>query len=116
MESVNVLRWRKDNWLVEAKFIYSNRGLDTNQVSYGGDIYRSYLQRDGEYDHEMFQGLETQTYLWQFRAEYMLNATWDLRLMAGLTSRVEESAMHRNEELYFFFGITSDLTRPFDDF
>ena len=116
MESVNVLRWRKDNWLVEGKFIYANYGLDTNNVSYGGDIYRSYLQRDGEYDHEMIQGLDTKLFLWQFRAEFMLNATWDLRLMAGLTSRVEESALHRREELYVFFGITSDLTRPFDDF
>jgi hypothetical protein len=116
MESVNVLRYRKNNWLFEGKFIYANYGLDTNNVSYGGDIYKSYLLRDGEYGHEMIQGLDTKLYSWQFRAEYMLNAHWDLRLMAGFTSRVEQSALHRNEELYFFFGISSDLSRPFDDF
>ncbi|MCB9186178.1 MAG: hypothetical protein H6601_05470 [Flavobacteriales bacterium] len=116
MESVNVLRWRKNNWLFEGKFIYANYGLDTNNISYGGDIYKSYLLRDGEYNHEMIQGLDTKLYLWQFRAEYVLNAFWDLRVMAGFTSRVQESAIHRNEELYFFFGISSDLTRPFDDF
>ena len=116
MESVNVLRYRKKNWLLEAKFIYANYGLDTNNVSYGGNIYRSYLQRDGEYEHEMIQGLDTQSFLWQFRAEYMLNATWDLRLVGGFSSRVETSTLHRHEELYFFVGISSDLTRPFDDF
>lgn len=116
MESINVLRYRKKNWIFEGKFIYANYGLDTNNVSYGGDIYKSYLLRDGEYGHEMIQGLDTKLYSWQFRAEYFLNAAWDLRLMAGLTSRVEQSALHRNEELYFFFGISSDLSRPFDDF
>ena len=116
MESVNVLRYRKDNWLIEGKFTYANYGLDTNATSYGGDIYQSYLQRDGEYGHEMIQGLDTKLFTWQLRAEYMLNATWDLRLIGGLTTRVEQSALHRNEELYFFFGISSDLARPFDDF
>lgn len=116
MESVNVLRYRKDNWLIEGKFTYANYGLDTNATSYGGDIYQSYLQRDGEYNHEMIQGLNTKLFQWQVRAEYVLNATWDLRLVGGFTTRVEQSAMHRNEELYFFFGISSDLRRPFDDF
>lgn len=116
MESVNLLRYRHKNWLLEAKFIYSNYGLDTNDVSYGQDIYRSYLQRDGEYNHKMIQGLDTKAYLWQFRAEYILNAYWDLRLMAGLSTRVEQSALHRKDEVFVFFGISSDITRPFDDF
>lgn len=116
MESVNVLRYRKGNWLMEAKFIYSRFGLDTNAVSYGNDIYRSYLDRDREYDHVMFQGLDTELFLWQVRAEYMLNAKWDLRIMAGFNTRLETSAMHRKEDIYLFFGISTDLTRPFDDF
>ncbi|MBL4586331.1 MAG: hypothetical protein JKX84_04630 [Flavobacteriales bacterium] len=58
----------------------------------------------------------TEIFLWQFRAEYVLNAFWDLRLIGGFSTRVEQSALHRNEELYFFFGISSDITRPFDDF
>lgn len=116
LESVNVLRYRKNNWLFEGKFIYANYGLDTNNVSYGGDIYRSYLQRDREYGHGMAQGLNTNLYLWQFRVEYVLNAFWDFRILGGFTSRVEQSTRFRNEELYFFFGISSDLTRPFDDF
>ena len=37
-------------------------------------------------------------------------------LMAGFTTRVEESVLHRKEELYFFFGLSTDITRPFDDF
>ena len=116
MESVNVLRYRKDNWLFEGKFIYANYGLDTNNVSYGGNIFKSYLLRDGENNHEMIQGLDTRLYLWQFRAEYILNAIWDMRLMAGISTRVEQSVVHRKEELYFFFGISTDITRPFDDF
>ncbi len=116
MESVNVLRYRKNNFLIEGKFIWANYGLDTNSVSYGGNIYKSYLLRDGEYNHEMIQGLDTKLYLWQLKAEYVLNAAWDMRLMARFTTRVEESDLHRKEELYFFFGISSDITRPFDDF
>ncbi|MGB0916501.1 MAG: hypothetical protein ACPGU4_02830 [Flavobacteriales bacterium] len=116
MESVNVLRYRKNNWMFEGKFVYANYGLDTSNVSYGGNIYKSYLLRDGEYGHEMIQGLDTKLFLWQFRAEYILNATWDMRLMAGFTTRVEESVLHRKEELYFFFGLSTDITRPFDDF
>jgi len=116
MESVSVLRYHRKNWLLEAKFIWANYGLDTGSVSYGQDIYRSYLDRVGEYGHEMVQGLNTKLYLTQIRAEYVLNATWDLRIMGGFTSRVQESSAFRKEELYFFFGISSDITRPFDDF
>lgn len=116
LESVNVLRYRKNNWLFEGKFIYANYGLDTNAISYGGDIFKSYLLRNGEYGHKMADGLNTKLFLWQFRAEYILNAFWDLRILGGFTSRVEQSALHRNEELYFFIGISSDITRPFDDF
>ncbi|MDC0303389.1 capsule assembly Wzi family protein [Flavobacteriales bacterium] len=116
MESVNVLRYRKNNWLIEGKFIWANYGLDTNNVSYGSNIFKSYLLRDGEYNHKMIQGLDTKLYLWQFKAEYVLNGDWDMRLMVGFSTRVEESAIHRKEELYFFFGISSDITRPFDGF
>ena len=116
LESVNVLRYRKGNWLFEGKFIYASFGLDTNAISYGGNIYRSYQLRNGEYGHKMIDGLATRSYLWQFRAEYVLNAFWDLRILGGFSSRVEQSALHRNEDLYFFFGISSDITRPFDDF
>lgn len=116
LESVNVLRYRKKNWLLEGKFIYSQFGLDTNNISYGGNIYRSYNQRNGEYGHKMIDGLKTNLYLWQFRAEYVLNAYWDLRVIGGFTTRVEQSKLHRYEELYMFLGISTDLTRPFDDF
>ncbi len=116
IESVNVLRYRKGNWLLEGKFIYSRFGLDTGAVSYGNDIYRSYLDRATEYGHEMYQGLDTRLYLWQIRAEYVINARWDLRLLAGFNSRLETSAVHRREDIYMFIGISTDLTRPFDDF
>jgi hypothetical protein len=116
IESVNVLRFRKGNWLLEGKFIYSRFGLDTGAVSYGNDIYRSYLDRATEYGHEMYQGLDTRLYLWQIRAEYVINARWDLRLLAGFNSRLETSAVHRREDIYMFIGISTDLTRPFDDF
>lgn len=116
MESVNILRYRRANWLLEAKFTYARFGLDTNAVSYGGNIFRSYLDRSGEYGHEMFQGLDTKVYLWQIRAEYVVNPFWDLRIMAGLSSRSEFSVQHRKDDLYVFFGISTDLTRPFDDF
>jgi hypothetical protein len=116
MESVNILRFRKNNWLLEAKFIYSRFGLDTNAVSYGGNIFRSYLDRAGEYDHEMYQGLDTELFLWQVRAEYVLNAFWDLRIIGGFNTRLETSALHRKEDIYVFFGISTDLSRPFDDF
>jgi len=116
MESVSLLRYRKGNWMMEAKFIYSRFGLDTNAVSNGQNIYRSYQERDREYGHEMFQGLDTKVYLWQFRAEYVVNPFWDMRIMAGLSTRVQTNAFQRKDDLYVFFGISTDLTRPFDDF
>ena len=101
---------------MEAKFIYANYGLDTGGVSFGQNIYRSYGDRRGEYDNTMIQGLDTELFLWQVRAEYVLNAYWDLRIMAGFNTRLETSALHRREDIYVFFGISTDITRPFDDF
>jgi hypothetical protein len=116
LESVSMLRYRRGSWMMEAKFIYSNFGLDTGTVSYGQNIYRSYGDRVSEYDNTMVQGLDTKVYLFQFRAEYVVNPFWDMRIMGGITSRAEFSSMHRKDDLYVFLGISTDLTRPFDDF
>lgn len=116
IESVNVIHFRKNNWLMEAKFIYANYGLDTGGVSFGQNIYRSYGDRHAEYGNTMIQGLDTELFLWQVRAEYVMNAYWDLRIMAGFNTRLETSALHRKEDIYVFFGISTDITRPFDDF
>jgi hypothetical protein len=34
----------------------------------------------------------------------------------GFNTRLETSALHRKEDIYVFFGISTDLSRPFDDF
>ena len=109
VESVNILRYRNGNWLAELMVNYSKAGRDTSLRSFGGDIYKSYLLRQGEYGHSMTQGNETNIIFTRAEVSYILNATMNLRIFGGASFRREWTPNDSGSEFYGFLGISSSL-------
>jgi hypothetical protein len=109
IESVNILRYKRGNWLAELMVNYSKAGRDTSMRSFGGDIFKSYLLRQGEYGHSMTQGNEVNTIYTRAEVSYVLNATMNFRIFGGLSYRNEWSEIDSGSEFYGFFGISTSL-------
>lgn len=116
IESVNILRYRKGNWLAELMVNYSKAGRDTSARSFGGDIFKSYLLRQGEYGHAMTQGNEVNTIYTRAEVSYVLNATMNFRIFGGVSYRNEWSEIDSGSEFYGFFGVSTSLYKQRVDY
>ena len=116
IEWVNILRYRKANWLMELMVNYSLAGRDTSATeSFGGDIFRSYLLRNGEYGHAMTQGHRVTTLFSRAEVSYILNATMGLRLFGGVSYRYESSETSTGNDVFVFVGLSTSLYRQVVD-
>lgn len=55
-EALNIMSYAIGDHRITHKFTYSSFGIDTSATSYGQNIFASYSNRDGNYDHLTMQG------------------------------------------------------------
>ena len=55
-ELSNFIRLKKGKWYFEEQFNYLVYGETIGSINYGGDMFMSYQNRDGDYDHLVGQG------------------------------------------------------------
>jgi hypothetical protein len=115
-ESVTRLRYQLKKWFFEAKVIYIDRGEDYNSVSYGGDIFRSYTLREGEYGHEIGQG--ENHYIWynELKVAYNVIPKMNLRAFASFAFRSDKSNQGTENLNLIQIGITSSLWNTYSDY
>lgn len=115
-ESVTRIRYQLNKWYFEAKVIYIDRGEDFNTVSYGGDIFRNYTTRDGEYDHSIGQG--ESHYIWynELKIAYTILPKMNLRVFASYALRSDRSNASTEKLSLIQFGITSALWNTYSDY
>lgn len=102
----------------EAKLIHSTYGLDTSatSVSFGQNIFRSYLDRKGEYDNRILQGIKTTLVHSELNVAYIINAQMNLRLEAGVIFRNESNEISSFNERYFKLGLKTTIPDYFYDY
>ena len=57
-EILGIASYKTEKFRFTNKLTYSSYGVDSSDVSYGQNIFVSYSNRDGEYDHFIMQGLK----------------------------------------------------------
>lgn len=105
-----------DKFYVDGKLIYATYGADVDSVSYGQNIYRSYLDRQGEYNNRMFQGLKTNLLHAEINFAYVINPKTNLRAELSMITRRESNENGTIKERYFLIGIKTSLTDYFYDY
>jgi len=112
-ESASFLRYRYNHLLFEARFIYSEIGMDTARVNYGGNIYKSYLTRFQEYDNYTGQGVKNTMMFKELRIYYLFlyRLNWNVYLSV---SDISEKNILKNRNIPFIsLGLSSFLKNPY---
>jgi hypothetical protein len=121
-EALLIGNYKFDRWTTSAKVILGQKGFDDSEtLSYGGDIYKSYNLRRGNNNNELAQGNKATIFLADFQGRYLLNTANNLSLFGGLTFRSFSpetvTANFKNEKtIWFSVGIKADLFNWYLDF
>ncbi len=121
-EAIAIGNYKFDRWTASAKFILGQKGFDSVlEVSNGGDIYKSYDNRIGDNNNEVAQGNKATIFLADLQGRYLLNASNNLSLFAGLTLRnfspkLDTSNLKATNTVWFSVGIKADLFNWYLDF
>jgi hypothetical protein len=79
-------RWQHKKVGIDLKLSATAVGVDENSENLGQNIYRSYIDRVSEYDHSWLQGNLQKDISADFRVNYMINKSYDLKISAGVRS------------------------------
>jgi len=117
-EALLIGRYRYGRWFADAKLIFGTRGFDfndgTDNFNYGGDIYRSEVDRPFDTGVEIGQGIKTKTFYGNLQAGYIVNPTSNLKLFTDITVRnfnpeVTTANTFKNNTVWFNLGLRTDL-------
>ena len=122
-EIIGIARYSRNRWFGNVKIIYGKKGFDFDgsDVSYGGDIYRSYDYRLSDTGNSVAQGNTTSIFIGDLQAGYTLNPSTNLQLFTGLTFRnfspIESSGLvTQDNTVWFTVGLKSNLFNWYFDF
>ncbi|MFV9552333.1 gliding motility protein RemB [Algibacter sp. PT7-4] len=117
-EAIVIGRYRYKRWFADAKLIFGTRGLDfnneTDNFSYGGDIYRDYNDRPFDTGVKVGQGLKTKTFNGNLQAGYLINPATNLKVFTDITVRnfnpeATTASTFKNNTVWFNLGVRTDL-------
>ncbi|WP_345004209.1 gliding motility protein RemB [Snuella lapsa] len=124
-EAILIGRYYYNRWFADAKLVVGKRGFDfnneTDNFSYGGDIFRNYNERPYDAGVKVGQGIKTKTFYANLQAGYVVNPASNLKLFADISFRdfnpqAETTSTFKNNTLWFNIGLRTDLFNWYFDF
>jgi len=121
-EAIGIANYKFNRWTTSAKFILGQKGFDDSEtLSYGGDIYKSYSIRKGNNDNEVGQGNKATIFIADLQGRYLVNPSNNISLFGGFTFRkfspTTTTAVYKNTNtVWFSLGIKADLFNWYLDF
>ena len=122
-EVIGIARYSKDRWFGSAKLIIGKKGFDFDgsDVSYGGDIWRSYNDRLSDTGNEVGQGNATNIFVGDLQGGYVLNPSTNLQIFGGVTFRnfspdQSGNVISQDNTTWFTIGLKSSLFNWYLDF
>ena len=109
-------RYIKNKWNLSAKVIYQHRGEDFNNVSYGGNIYNSYVNRIGDYNFAIGDG-ETH-YIWwnELSLHYLLSERLNINAFLTYAHRSDRYNGNHDRQNIIRLGIQSSFWNRYEDY
>ena len=115
-ELVNIISYKKGKHQFTNKITYSAYGIDSSAVNYGQNIFHSYADRDGNYGHEILQGLKTNVFNNHLIYEYSILPKINLFVTAQYNFRFEINKSHSSTNHFFQIGLKSRIWNCYTDF
>lgn len=110
-EVLGILRYSKEKWGFMGKIAFAQIGTDTSKISFGQNIYKSYMLRNTAKDLEskLLQGKKELFCFADLRADYLLNNKWNINLFCSLKAYSLDKIDKRHIEYIFSIGISTPL-------
>jgi len=115
-EAIKILRYNKGKHNFTNKMSYSGYGIDSSVINYGQNIFHSYADRFGNYDHTIMQGLKVNVFNNQFIYEYALIPQINLYTTAQYNYRYSTSELDHTHNHTILIGIKSRIWNSYTDF
>ncbi len=91
-ETVVLLHYHYKRFSTQIKGVYQLSGFDTDSVSYGKDIYKSYTLRSEDYGHFTTQGLLTKYLHVELKGAWLLNPKYNMQIQISVaTNQINNS-------------------------
>jgi hypothetical protein len=116
-EGIVWLRYALGQFYFHSRTIYAEKGEDIygSTVSYGGDMFRSYTRRNGEYNHSTGQGEKRYVFMQEMQVSYYLSGHQNLRVFGNYMLRKDQQNFQGRFDHYFQIGLSSNLWNTYRD-
>ncbi len=84
-EGVFIANYYVNKFYVELKSTFLVQGVDSDSISYGGDIFKSYNDRVSDYGNEIGQGTKRNLTTFNLKASYLLSSKANIRAEINLS-------------------------------
>ncbi len=114
-EWLGIINYSAGRFDLQGQLNYAYYGLDINGLDYGKDIFKSYLTAAKQTGNFIGQGLRTNFYYAEAKADYILNPKYNLRLELSAIYREEQNSLFDNRSPMITFGIRSSFRNFYTD-
>lgn len=115
-EFVTIWNYSLGRFDVMGKINLAQYGLDAAGDNNGKDIYKSYTNRNADYNNVTSQGIKTNLTFLDGKISYLFNPKYNLRLELGGIIRMEKNNLMSNNTGIISFGLRSSFRNFYDDF
>lgn len=107
LEGIICIKYARDRFLFAAEAQLLRAGADTDESSFGGDIYRSYNERNDDYGVELLQGRPYSEYFGNVYVSYLLNPKIHVSLKSGIRYIAGDFSGKPEQNMFFYIGLSS---------
>jgi hypothetical protein len=115
-EVLGILSYKKGKHQFTNKTSYSAYGVDSSSVNYGQNIFNSYADRDGNYDHLILQGTKINVFNNHLIYEYPIITDINLYVTAQYNFRFEVNDYQNRINHFVQIGLKSRIWNKYTDF
>tara|TARA_R110002050_G_scaffold87066_3_gene184624 strand:+ start:16086 stop:17678 length:1593 start_codon:yes stop_codon:yes gene_type:complete len=115
-EGVFLANYYVNKFYVELKTTLLLQGVDSDSVSYGGNIFKSYQYRPSDYGIEIGQGVKRTLTTVNLKASYLLSSKANIRIEANLSSYNETIGAVSNSIFWARIGLRTGIFNEDWDF
>lgn len=118
-EMVGFINYRFKDFFIELKANYAEKGVDTLNRNFGGNIFDpsgSFPIAQKLEEVKMYQGLKTTIMYQDAHIGYMVNPATNFNVILGISNRIESTYKATTNTQYIYFSIRTSLANFYYDF
>lgn len=133
IESFSIIRYTKNKWACEVKFMYAKNGLDSANTHFGSNIYLSTFDSSvpsennipvNDYKNHIGQGIASNIIFNEIKISYLINKKNNLRAEAGFINRMQDlsqinfgkTGTKTDTDIFFYIGIRTSIFEGYYDY